>query len=315
MTSRYPTSFAEIRDWARANRVTVVEARSRFAQYGVLRAIAGSRALREMLVFKGGNALDFVWEPNRSTRDLDFSADMAAIAIPVDLLGLKERLKELLSRSLATVGRVLGVTYLIYKIEQQPPGSDKTFVTYQARIAYALQDDSRTQELLRQRKPVATVIPVDISLNEPICADERVPLDAAHTLRVSTVEDIIAEKLRALLQQRIRRRERRQDLLDIALLVSHHHELDPARIAAFLERKAAARDVPVSRAAFRDPDLARLAAQDYAALEPTTRVEFIPFPEALAMLLRLVETLPLPEGGQADEATDEATGPRPEVSR
>jgi predicted nucleotidyltransferase component of viral defense system len=54
------------------------EARRRFAQYAVLRAIASSARLSELLVFKGGNALDFVWSPNRSTSDLDFSADMRA---------------------------------------------------------------------------------------------------------------------------------------------------------------------------------------------------------------------------------------------
>ena len=52
------------------------EARRRFAQYAVLRAISSSARLRELLVSKGGDALDFVWSPNRGTIDLDFSADM-----------------------------------------------------------------------------------------------------------------------------------------------------------------------------------------------------------------------------------------------
>ena len=54
------------------------EARRRFAQYAVLRAIASLARLSELLVFKGGDALDFGWSPNRSTIDLDFSADMRA---------------------------------------------------------------------------------------------------------------------------------------------------------------------------------------------------------------------------------------------
>ncbi len=48
------------------------EARRRFAQYAVLRAIAPSARLSELLVFEGGNALDYVRSPNRSTIDLDF---------------------------------------------------------------------------------------------------------------------------------------------------------------------------------------------------------------------------------------------------
>ncbi len=53
------------------------EARRRFAQYAVLRAIASLAWLSEPLAFKGGDdALDFVWSPDRSTIDLDFSAYM-----------------------------------------------------------------------------------------------------------------------------------------------------------------------------------------------------------------------------------------------
>lgn len=54
----------------------VSEARRRFAPYAVLRAIGSSARLSEPLAFKGGDALDFVWSPNRSTIDLDFSADV-----------------------------------------------------------------------------------------------------------------------------------------------------------------------------------------------------------------------------------------------
>lgn len=50
-------------------------------------------------------------------------------------------------------------------------------------------------------------------------------------LRVSTAEDIVAEKLRALLQQALRNRTRRQDLLDIAALLRAGVPLDPARVA------------------------------------------------------------------------------------
>jgi hypothetical protein len=54
--------------------MTVAEAKFRFAQYGILQAVAGSRTLSQVLAFKGGNALDFFWQPNRSTKDLDFSS-------------------------------------------------------------------------------------------------------------------------------------------------------------------------------------------------------------------------------------------------
>ncbi|MBA2278615.1 MAG: nucleotidyl transferase AbiEii/AbiGii toxin family protein [Chloroflexia bacterium] len=136
---------------------------------------------------------------------------------------------------------------------------------------------------------------MDISLNEPICAATEMMLDASHQLRVATIEDIVAEKLRALLQQPIRNRDRRQDLLDLAIVLSSDTELDRERVARFLIRKAAARRVPVSRAAFHDPDVLIRAERDYSALRTTTRHRFAPFVDADALLHAFVATLPIPE--------------------
>jgi len=120
-------------------------------------------------------------------------------------------------------------------------------------------------------------------------------IDEANSLRVATIEDIVAEKLRALLQQPIRNRERRQDLLDIAIILQGERTLDRERVSAFLLEKAAARDVPVSRAAFREPEVKRRAGADYDELEVTTRVAFIPFDAAYRSLLAFVEELDIPE--------------------
>jgi tRNA-dihydrouridine synthase len=60
-------------------------------------------------------------------------------------------------------------------------------------------------------------------------------------------------------------------------------------------QKSAARDVSVSRAAFRNPEIAVRSATSYAALEATTRVSFIPFDEALAIVLAFVDEMDIPE--------------------
>lgn len=293
----YPSDFGAIAAWAAAQRVPVTEARRRFAQYAVLQAIADSRTLGSILVFKGGNALDFIWQPNRSTLDLDFSVDPARSEVALT----EATLKDLFDRSLDAVGRRLGMTFGVHQVEQQPPGPNRTFITYEVTIGYILPDDTRLRERIAKGHRNTQIIRVDISLNEPICAAEIVALDGRRRLRVSTLEDIVAEKLRALLQQPIRNRYRRQDLLDIAVILRERPDLDRALVAAFLQRKAAARNVPVSRAAFRQPEIAVRAAQDYGALQPTTRALFIPLDDALASLYELVDTLAVPE--------DEAAAP------
>jgi predicted nucleotidyltransferase component of viral defense system len=115
----YPLSFRELSIWSAENSISIGETRVRFAQYGVLMSVAQSRTLRDVLVFKGGNALDFVWQPNRSTTDLDFSVDMTEQTSVVDATTLR--------------------------------------------------------------------------MNEIVCATVDVAIDGTHSVRVCTIEDIIAE--------------------------------------------------------------------------------------------------------------------------
>ncbi len=290
----YPASFEEVGTWARRRGVGVGEARQRFAQYAVLRAIASSASLRRILVFKGGNALDFVWSPNRSTRDLDFSADMSAEgAAELD----EARLESLLSRAIDASGHELGVAMRVHSVRRQPPGEGKTFVTYTARIGYALPGDRRNRTLLEAGQSSQYVVPVEVSINEPIGADEDVAV-GDRSLRVGTLEDIVAEKLRAFLQQKgeIRNRTRPQDLLDIAYLLRQGKPLNLDEVSRFLLAKAEARGVPVSKEAFRDLELAHRASYQYNRLQDTVRVreDFVPFDEALKLLYGLVERLDMP---------------------
>lgn len=292
MTISFPPSLASLAAWATEHDVDLTEARIRFAQYGVLRAVAASAVLGSALVLKGGNALDFVWQPNRSTRDLDFSVDPTTLSSPLDA----DVLKRELASALIFAGRELDINFAVYGVRQQPRGSDKTFITYQASVGYALADEHRLRVRMAHGESSANVVRLDVSLREQICADLRVELGGAATLRVSTIEDIVAEKLRALLQQPIRDRYRCQDLLDIAVIVHSKTELDLGLVAAFLLEKAAARDVSVSRAAFANPEITNRAQLGYAELKETTRRRFVPFDEALAMLMQLVARLAIPDG-------------------
>jgi len=287
----YPPSFDSLPTWARTHNIAMTEARRRFAQYVMLRAIVSSRALSGVLVFKGGNALDFMWQPNRSTLDLDFST----ARVVADLGREAESLRTLFTGALNSVGPGFGVLCRIARVEQRPPGSDKTFVTYLIRVAYALPD----QESLRQRMGIdptygPQLIDIEVSINEPICADEPRDIDGTHPLRISTVEDIVAEKLRALLQQPIRKRARPQDLLDIAVVLRQGLPLDRALVTDFLLRKAAARTISVSHGAFHHPEIMERARRGYDELKGTTRVLFVPFEEACDLLYGLVDTLTIP---------------------
>jgi predicted nucleotidyltransferase component of viral defense system len=292
MMADYPTSFDEVHQWAVNYKFPELESRTRFAQYGILRAISLSHELSRLLVFKGGNALDFIWQPNRSTSDLDFSIDMTQDGSNIEV----ESLRLLFDRALTGAGRALNVVYRTQRFKLNPPGKQHTFGTFQARIGFALQDQPHLIAMIRNNQPISPVIYLDISLNEVICAEQSIDISGTHLLRTCTIEDILAEKLRALLQQPIRKRTRAQDLLDIVVCVREAptHTIDSERVGQFLLRKAAARSVPVSATAFRDADLIARTRQDYDGLQATARRHFIPFDDALDALFRFVDTLPIP---------------------
>jgi predicted nucleotidyltransferase component of viral defense system len=281
----YPTSLRGIGEWAASNGMRVAEAKFRFAQYGILQAVADSRTLSQILAFKGANALDFVWQPNRSTRDLDFSSRDSTLTA--------ERLRTFLTPSLERVSRSTGVWYRVQKMEQQPPGPDRSFITFEGTIGYALPEDRRNRQLIQRNNISKATVPLDVSLNEPICGIVEVDIASSNLLQVCRLEDIVAEKLRALLQQPLRNRRRPQDVLDICVAVQENPDLDLNLTAEFLLEKARARDVPVSRAAFHQEEIRSRAFDGYNELRETTRNAFIEFEEAFSIVLGLVDRMPL----------------------
>lgn len=285
MKLTYPTSLRGIGEWAASNGMRVAEAKFRFVQYGVLQAVADSRTLSQVLAFKGGNALDFVWQPNRSTRDLDFSSRDSALTA--------ERLRSFLTPSLERVSRTAGVLYRVQRMEQQPPGSDRSFITFEGAIGYALPEDRRNRQLIQRNQSSRATVPLDVSLNEPICGIVELDIASSNPLQVCRLEDIVAEKLRALLQQPLRNRRRPQDVLDICVAMQQNPDLDLNLTAQFLLEKAKARNVPVSRVAFHQEEIRSRASEGYNDLRETTRNAFVEFEEAFSVVLSLVDRMPL----------------------
>lgn len=290
--SSFPIRFQEISAWARENAVPFDEARRRFVQFVILASIASNRPLREGLVFKGGNALDFVWQPNRSTLDLDFSIDHDMVAFDIGV----ESIRRSFERSIGAVQQRFGIRLSVQSVRQMPPGPNRTFPTFTVRIGYALPDQPALLRRLDDGRPSPHVIDVEISVNEPLGSTTTTLLaPSLPPLRVGTVEDIIAEKLRALLQQPIRNRQRRQDLLDIAVLLRLHPGIDRDAVGRLLVLKSGARGIDARRSAFAAPEIRRRASVDYDRLRETTRVLFIPFDEAWEMLMDFVQSLPIPD--------------------
>lgn len=291
MSQRFPSSFAILSKWSADNDIPLIEGRRRFAQFAVLSSISSVNELRDLLIFKGGNALDFIWNPNRSTIDLDFSTHH-------DPRGNKQWFKQLRKQfdlGLRQADGLYGVKATIQNWKRYPRESEIGFAAISGTVGYALPDEQALRQRMGLGRPSNQVIPVDISINDPICAYTKLTLTPGRHIQVAVLEDIVAEKLRALLQQPIRNRYRGQDVLDLAVVLQSNQILNFHQVREYLMAKSTARGIALTNGAFRNEEIRVRALQGYEDLEGTSRNTFVPFDAAFEAILSLVEYLELPD--------------------
>lgn len=135
-------------------------------------------------------------------------------------LGSDLLLKPHLDRAVQRVQSRFNLGLRVQTVRNQFPGEARHFATFRATVGYALPDQAPLAAKLARGLNSPQTIPGEISLNEPMTEAERVRLNPAlPTLGIASLNDIVAGKLRALLQQPIRNRHRRQDVLDLAVIL------------------------------------------------------------------------------------------------
>ena len=111
------------------------------------------------------------------------------------------------------------------KAEMRPPRADANFPTLGLSIGYAPRSKQRElQRLIAGQAP--TVVEIDYSYNEAVLDVEVLRLTDGNSLLAYSQLNLMAEKYRSLLQQPTRRRNRRQDVYDLALLLHGSNRLD-----------------------------------------------------------------------------------------
>ena len=280
----YPSTLAEIESWSRENVATTLEARIRFMEFVILNCVASDGITGRGLVLKGGNALRFAYQSPRSTKDIDFTVDA------VDIPDYADRIRELLNDALAFSERRFNVKAKCQRVKRNPKNPEATRPTYDVTIGYQFPTDRYFHNFEDRTFP--TVIPLEITLNDLVC--DIAEWDGVPGLRVCSLEDILAEKLRSLLQQKSRNRNRWQDVYDICR-VMRQTDVDRRKIAEYLVRKSSIREIEVRKSSF-DGEIRERAAFDYE-----TRVkiqaprDIIPFDDAWQSVESLVRSLNIPD--------------------
>lgn len=283
-----PTSIDELAAWREANRTTTEEARRRFVQFVVLASIGSSPGLRDGLAFKGGNALRFAHGNRRGTIDLDFTAEG-------DFPDDADAIRAALDAGLRGADRRFRVKARCQSVKRDPKRPDATRPTYKVKVGFQLPGD-RYYQNFDDRGSFAEVVELEISLNDVVCETiERGLGGSARPVRVCSLEDILAEKLRALLQQVGRGRNRPQDVYDIASRMRAMGDgVDVGKLTRFLEAKSRARGIEPRKSSF-DEEVRRLALEGYDVQMRAQATEFIPFDGAWAEVVSLVGRLGIPD--------------------
>ena len=283
----YPIRLDELNDWASIHRATSDEARRRFVQFVILDSFAAAEIARS-LAFKGGNALRFGYRSPRSTFDLDFTA--------TDIIDDSAVVWTIVDEAVRAGCGTFGIKCRVSSVSRNPPNPERTLPTYVIKIAYALPGDRAFPDFFESTRTAPTVIPVDISFNDVVCETVVVRFEgSSFGLEICTLNDILAEKLRSVLQQVIRNRNRPQDVYDISRILRFESaELDMSKVRAFTIEKCMAREIVFSVESFTD-DVRSRSAYGYDELQDDLGANFIPFDEAWAEVVAFVRRLLLPE--------------------
>ena len=220
---------------------------------------------------KGGLLMTLVYGSRRMTTDIDFSASGPAEE------RLDRTIKDTLNAALETAALDLGypfTTVRVHKVTVLPEDCDLAEARHPA---LKIKIRAATRRLDR-RKPTLNHLSVDISFNECISSRELIVIHGGPTLAAYSLEDLVAEKYRAVLQQIIRKRRRRQDVYDLHHLITtcSFDERHRERILRFMKDTCASQGIAISRNSLDDPDIRQRSGEHWDTLESDTADVILP---------------------------------------
>jgi predicted nucleotidyltransferase component of viral defense system len=256
----------------------------------ILESIGRSQSLQTKMVMKGGLLMAIRYESSRYTRDLDFST-----TTPYAAAVAQELVDELEQQIAVTADRLsYGTICRLQSSKVQPKGEGKTHQSLALKIGYA--DRGHPGQLARlAAKNSPHVVEIDYSYNEAVFDVEVVQLDGGATIQAYSLHNVIAEKLRSLLQQPMRRRNRRQDVYDICLLLDSVAAMGPdelENIHAMLVPSCLSKDIEPARHSMENAAVVQMAREGYDDLKADVEGDFPPFDEAMVRVQALYRSLP-----------------------
>ena len=239
----------KIENWVQEsidNRSVAAQKDFRHAVHIILKAISLSENLSKSMIFKGGMLLGIKYQSERYTTDLDFST--AEKLDPNCIQGFTEEFNDKLDYANNLLA--YGMRLKIQRIEKRPKKDDASFPALEIKIAYLGTNCNQSEINKYENNQAPNTISIDYSFNELNNDVESIVIDEEENEKIIcyTLESIIAEKLRSILQQKPRNRYRGQDIYDICFLLSDYDEQlsdieTKNKILKLLKQKSIGRDI------------------------------------------------------------------------
>ena len=256
MLKNVPPKFVDVAAWvdAASESADPVLIRTRRAIHILLVAIAQIRP-PYALYLKGGLLLGLVHNSPRMTVDIDMTAGFPPSNDIDDRI--KEKLNETLPAAAAMLG-YLGTQTRVREIKKLPRKfahniEEASFPSLKVTVEHLSKVGGRQR---------MDEIPMEIAFNEPdVVSVDIFDIGDSIELHAYGLVDVIAEKYRALLQQPHRHRERRQDVYDIAFLLSRFafDDNEKADILGAILEKCRSRGIEPDIGSIDDPEVERRA--------------------------------------------------------
>jgi Nucleotidyl transferase AbiEii toxin, Type IV TA system len=262
-----PVIKIDVAGWVAKAKADPVAYLQRQASEITLNAIAMTAELSDKLYLKGGVLMGLAYGSPRQTADIDLTT-VLQVDGDVDHV-----IVELLNNAFPRAAAKLGYVDLILKVhtaKRMPnrklfEGAD--FPALKLKIAFARRG-TRQEEALKAGKTPG-VIDVDISFHEILKQMQVLELTGGAELRAYSLADLMAEKYRAMLQQKKRERNRRQDVYDLDRLITGNQfdkELRKQVFDTFME-KSRSRGIEPSRMSLQDPEIRSRSASDWDTMK------------------------------------------------
>lgn len=285
----------DVRAWVDAAKTDLVRYRDRQVTEIVLASIGVAPNLKNTLVLKGGAVMALAFKSERVTGDVDFSADADPEAFAQLVV---QELNALLPRTAITLGYI-DLLCRVQSVKKMPKAKnfeDHDFPALLVRIGSAVRGTGEEKRL--DAGQATRVLDMEISFRDQVYTFQELSLtDAGVAVRAFTLHELIAEKLRALLQQPIRNRYRRQDIYDIAFLAETNllDDDDRAKILMTLVEKCRTRSIEPDITSIDDPEIVKRAQADWDTLKLELS-DLPPFEERFAIVRELYASLPWQSG-------------------